>query len=155
MEYRNPASTEHKIVEGDCCCRGSCTDTNPAQDTQPAVVVSNADCNCLNGTNHNGPVPWSAYYGVDQFWEWYGISECDYIDLEFHSPIFVSVRCDEATGKWDVRVSSYQYNNESIGGSVLTDALTVNANDEFEGTVAVELHDFEDNYECSFTLTFG
>ncbi len=24
MEYRNPASTEHKIVEGDCCCGLSC-----------------------------------------------------------------------------------------------------------------------------------
>lgn len=24
MEYRNPASTEHKIVEGDCCCGGPC-----------------------------------------------------------------------------------------------------------------------------------
>ena len=136
----------------DSCCCGGCADASPDTDTQESVTISGADgCTCKTG-DHNGTYDFSDHYlGV---WTWYGTSDCEMSDYSEMASMNITVQCDEATDKWKVNVTSYQYDNQALEGELLTDDLSVDDDDKFTGTVTVEMYDDTDTYACDFVLAF-
>jgi hypothetical protein len=67
----------------------------------------------------------------------------------------IQVTCDEETGKWNVLVVTYQYNNDGLEGRAATNALTMDGDNKFVGTVDVPMYDVFDQHACTMTLQFG